>query len=95
MRRVRIRFTGPDYYLYTLTSWMKEIQDIIKDMTCVDEIEISTERDEDVRIYVEDDLIFEGLPDAEWALAELLIHELHRRGYRCNEEENVESRVES
>jgi len=86
MSKVRIKFEGPDYYLYTLTSWMREIQDIVRDMTCVDEIEVITEKGEDVKIYVDNDLIFEGLPDAEWALAELLIHELHKRGYKCSED---------
>ncbi len=87
MRRVVIRFEGPDYYLYTLTSWIREVQDLVKEMTCIEDLQVETAKGEDVRIYINNDLVFEGLPDAEWALAELIIHELHRRGYTCEEQQ--------
>ena len=86
MKTVKIRFEGDPYYLYTLTSWMKFIEDLVKEMTCVDKIEVETREADTVRIYVNDELVFEGLPDAEGTLAELLIHELRRRGYTCGEE---------
>ncbi len=85
MKSVKIRFEGPEYYLYTLTSWLREIEDIIKDRTCIEHIEVEAKISQDVKIYVNDVEVFAGLPDAEWALAELIIHELYRQGYVCTE----------
>ncbi|NPA69830.1 MAG: hypothetical protein GXO26_03410 [Crenarchaeota archaeon] len=82
-----ITFEGPEYYLYTLRSWLKEIEDIIKQMTCIEKIEIIEKRSQTVKIYLNNKLIFEGLPDAEWALAEIIIHELRQQGHQCKEQE--------
>ncbi len=82
-----VTFEGPEYYLYTLRSWLREIEEIVREMTCIDRIDVIEKRSDNVRIYVNGKLIFEGLPDAEWALAELLIHEIRRLGYECGDEQ--------
>ncbi|NPB00117.1 MAG: hypothetical protein GXO10_01965 [Crenarchaeota archaeon] len=82
-----ITFEGPEYYLYTLRSWLKEVEDIIREMTCIEKIEVVERISENVKIYLNNKLIFEGLPDAEWALAELIIHELRSQGYQCMEDQ--------
>ncbi len=87
MRTVKVRFEGEPYYLYTLTSWFRYVEDVVREMTCVDRIEVETRESDAVRIYVESDLVFEGLPDSEGVLAEILIHELRRRGFTCDESE--------
>ncbi|NPA23873.1 MAG: hypothetical protein GXO23_06235 [Crenarchaeota archaeon] len=81
-----ITFEGPEYYLYTLRSWLKEIEDIVRQMTCIEKINIVEKKGENIKIYINNKLIFEGLPDAEWALAELIIHELRKQGYECKEQ---------
>ncbi len=86
---VKITFEGPEYYLYTLRSWLKEIEEIIKEMTCIEKIEIIEIKSDTVKIYINNKLIFEGLPDAEWALAELIIHELRKQGHQCKEEQQT------
>ena len=83
---VTIRIEGPEYYIYTLKSWLKEVEDFIKEMTCIDELNVVELVGDQVRIYVDSKLVFEGLPDAEWALAEILIHELKSMGYECESE---------
>jgi len=87
VRCVRIRFEGEPYYLYTLTSWFRYVEDLVREMTCVDRFEVEARESDFVRIYVNDELVFEGLPDNEGALAEILIHELRRRGFTCSESE--------
>ena len=81
MRRFKIRVQGRrgDYWRYTVSSWLREVKDILEQEYHV-LLEI-IEEDVDLelpRILVEDELVLEGVPGEEGYLIEALKKALDR-----------------
>ncbi len=75
MKKLRVRVQGKrgDYWRYTVSSWLKEVKDILEQEYSI-LLEI-VEEDVDLelpRILVEDKLILEGVPGEEGYLIEVL-----------------------
>ncbi len=90
-RRVTLFLEYCDDYLgYTLREWLREVKDIVEEEHCV-ELVLAGERKEcredslDPRLYMDGELVLEGLPGEEGYLIEVLKHHLDRRGIRCPE----------
>ncbi len=71
--RVRVQGRSSDYWRYTLSSWLREIKEILEQEYNVS-LEI-VEEDVDIgvpRILVEDEIVLEGVPGEEGYLIETL-----------------------
>lgn len=75
LRRFKIRVQGKrgDYWRYTVSSWLKEIKDILEQEYHILLEVIEEDADLELpRIFVENELVLEGVPGEEGYLLEAL-----------------------
>ncbi len=84
---VYIVVKGKNYYTYTLISWLSYIKDMIKQLTCTDIILKHVHNDNEIpELWIDNEKIYEGLPDNEGELLEVIVYKLHKLGYLCRED---------
>ncbi len=75
MRKLRIRVQGRrgDYWRYTVSSWVREVKDILEQEYHVSLEVIEEDADLELpRVLVEDEIVLEGVPGEEGYLIEAL-----------------------
>ncbi len=80
--KVKLLIAGrsDDYFLWTLASWMLELYDFLcEELSVTLEVEVEEEDVSMPRLYVDGDLVFEGVPGEEGYLVELLKHYFRSR----------------
>jgi len=81
-KRIKLVITGRenDYFLWTLVSWVLELYNFLcEELGAILEVEVRKENSDAPRLYVGEDLIFEGVPDEEGYLIEFLKHYVKSR----------------
>lgn len=81
-----IKVLGKGYHTNTILSWIEYIKNEIEEYSCKKvKIEyIETDENDDIPIiYVNNNLVFEGLPDNEGVLLELILHKLNELKLLC------------
>ena len=81
MGRVRVTIVGSGYHVDTLKSWLRYVEDLVREATgCEIEVEEVQDGVDWPRVFINGRPAFEGLPDNEGTLAELLIHTIREFG---------------
>ena len=80
--KVKLLIAGrsDDYFLWTLASWVLELYDFLcEELGVTLEIEVKEKDIDTPRLYIDGDLVFEGVPGEEGYLVELLKHYFESR----------------